>query len=542
MKMLRPLPIVNDRIRLVFACLVVAVAVAAAYAPLAHNGFVTYDDPDYLTGNATVLAGLTAGGVRWAFSTFHAGNWHPLTWLGHMATVQLFGLRPFGHHLVSLLLHCANTILVLLLLRRLGGGLGRSASVAFLFGIHPLHVESVAWVAELKDLLCAFFFLLSLICYLDYAQRQTAGRYFMVAACFVLALMSKPMAVTLPAVLLLLDYWPLARFGPAGRGSARLVLEKLPLALLAAAASGITFVAQRTSGFVNALDRGSLLENAGNALLAYVAYLGKLFWPAGLAIQYPFDAAAVTPGRVAAAGLLLLGVTALVLRWRQYPYLAVGWFWYLGTLVPVIGVVSVGSHALADRYTYLPSLGIFIMLAWGGAELGRNRPAARPMLAALAAVAVMALGVATWRQVGVWHDSGTLYRHALQHTRDNWLVHNNLGVVLTSRNDVRGAFFHLSESVRLNPDFAEAHYNLGVLFLYELHNGARAIDCFRTALRLDPKLASVRLALGKAYVASGQWPAAEAEYRALQATQPDLAQQLSEFMAKMGGGVAGQRR
>ncbi|HEY5975701.1 MAG TPA: tetratricopeptide repeat protein [Geobacteraceae bacterium] len=534
------LPSVNDRVKLMLVFLVVAVA--AAYAPLAHNGFVTYDDPDYLTENATVLAGLTGHGIGWAFTTFHAGNWHPLTWLGHMVTVQLFGLQPFGHHLASLLLHCANTTLVLLLMRRLGGGLGRSAAVALLFGLHPLHVESVAWVAELKDLLCAFFFLLTLISHVWYVERQTFCRYALVVACCVMALMSKPMAVTLPAVLLLLDYWPLARFGAAGRGAGRLLLEKAPLVLLAAAASGITFVAQRTSGFVNELDRGSVLENAGNALLAYVAYLGKLFWPTGLAIQYPFDAAAVTPGRVAAAGLLLLGVTALVLRWRQRPYLAVGWFWYLGTLVPVIGVVSVGSHALADRYTYLPSLGICIMLVWGVAELGRNWPAARPMLAAGTAVACVALGVVTWRQVGVWHDSGTLYRHALQHTRDNWLVHNNLGVVLTSQKDVRGAFFHLSESVRLNPDFAEAHYNLGILFLYELHNGARAIDCFRTALRLDPKLASVRLALGKAYVATGQWPAAQAEYRTLQATQPELAQQLAEFMAKMGGGVAGRQR
>jgi protein O-mannosyl-transferase len=531
----------GDRTRLALACLTVVLAVVAAYGRLPGNGFVTYDDPDYLTGNATVLAGLTARGIGWAFTTFHAGNWHPLTWLGHMATIELFGSQPYGHHLVSLLLHCSNSILVLILMRLLGGPTGPSAVAALFFGIHPLHVESVAWVAELKDLLCAFFFLLSLICYLDYAQRQTAGRYLSVVACVALALMSKPMAVTLPAVLLLLDYWPLARFGPGGGGIARPVLEKLPLVLLAAAASAMTFIAQRTSGFVNELDRGSLLDNAGNALLAYAAYLGKLFWPAGLAIQYPFAVDAVTPVRVAAAGLLLLGITALVLRWRQYPFLAVGWFWYLGTLVPVIGIVSVGSHALADRYTYLPSLGIGIMLVWGGAELGRNRPAARLMLAAFTAVAGMALGVGTWRQVGVWRDSGTLYRHALLHTRDNWFVHNNLGVVLARQQDITGAFFHLSESVRLNPGYAEARYNLGNLFLYHLHNGPRAIDCYRAALGLNPALAGARLALGKAYVATGQWQAARAEYRALQATQPELAQQLSELMAKMGGGVAGRQ-
>ncbi|HEY6839087.1 MAG TPA: hypothetical protein VI389_10115, partial [Geobacteraceae bacterium] len=326
--------------------LLIVLAVAAAYWPLWRNGFVSFDDPDYLTENARVLGGLTLRGVGWAFTTFHAGNWHPLTWLGHMTAVTLFGQNPAGHHGLSLLLHGANALLLFRVLTRLTGHPRRSAAVALLFALHPLHVESVAWAAELKDLLCAFFFLLAIAAWRRYGEKPCAARYGAVLLLTALALMAKPMAVTLPPLFLLLDWWPLRRF-PAcldesgRRVTGRLLVEKLPPALLAALAATLTWRAQHAAGMMNPLDGNSLLLNVGNALITYVAYLGKMCWPAGLAVPYPFSAAAVTPLRVALAALFLAAVTLLAILQRgRRPWLATGWFWYLGTLVPVIGIVS----------------------------------------------------------------------------------------------------------------------------------------------------------------------------------------------------------
>ena len=430
------------------ACLGLVAATVLAYARVFGNGFVGYDTPVYLTENPWVVRGLTPEGVRWAFTAVEASNWHPLTWISHMVDVRLFGLRPAWHAFENVLWHAANACLVLLVLLRLTGAFGRSLFVAGLFALHPLHVESVAWIVERKDVLSAFFGLLSILAWIRWARTGKAGAYAGSLLALLLGLLAKPMLVTWPFVLLLLDLGPLGR---RGVGLGKLLLEKLPFLALAALSSVATVVAQRAGGAVQSLDNLPLAARIANALRAYVAYLGRTFWPAGLSFHYELPARGSGAGPAVAAFLVLAAITAaaIALR-RRAPYLLAGWLFFLGTLVPVIGLVQVGGQATADRYTYLPLLGVFVAAAWGGAALLR-RP--EP----IAAVLLLVLGFLTSRQVGVWKDSRTLAEHALAVAPDDAVAHDLLGFDLAKEGKLDEAAAHFRLALQHAPgDFDAA--------------------------------------------------------------------------------------
>jgi protein O-mannosyl-transferase len=501
----RSRPVASRSSNLAFPLAILAVATVAAYARVGSCGFVNFDDPLYVTENPHVLAGLTLDGIRWAFTTFATGNWHPLTWLSHMADVSLFGVSPGAHHVVSLVLHVLSTSLLFVMLARATGASWRSFAAAALFGLHPLHVESVAWIAERKDVLSGLLSLATIALFVRGVRRGGALSLGPALGCFALALLAKPMAVSLPFALLLVDAWPLGRVGRVP--FARLVLEKAPFLALAAGSAAVTVVAQRSVGAVHSLGSLPLAPRLANALVSYVAYLGKLAWPAGLAVFYPFRLA-IPAWQWLAALALLAAVTALALAWRgARPWLAAGWLWYLGTLLPVSGVVQAGSQAMADRYAYLPSIGLGVMVAWGAAELiGRLRaPVAAG--AGLGAAAGLALGAVTFTQVGAWTDSLALYRHALAVTRHNAFVEKNLGATLQQLGRLEEAAPYLDAAVRDDPRWADAWYNRG-LVREGLGRYADAAGDYAAAARLDPGRAAAHLRLGAALFHQGR--AAEA--------------------------------
>jgi hypothetical protein len=432
-----------------------ALLTLAAYLPTLHNGFVNLDDGFYVTGNPQVREGITRASAAWALTANVANNWHPLTLLSHQLDCQLFGLDPAGHHATSLLLHLANTLLLFAVLRGMTGAVWRSAIVAALFAIHPAHVESVAWVAERKDVLSALFWILAMAAWMGYARRPSLGRYLLVALTMVLGLMAKPMVVTLPFALLLLDVWPLER---RGLGWKRLIAEKLPLLALSAAASLVTLRYQRTS--LAPLDLVPWSLRIANAAVSYAAYLGKLLLPRNLAVFYPIPLA-IPVWQVAGAAALLAGLTALaVWKARRAPWLLIGWLWFLGTLVPVIGLVQVGRQAMADRYTYLPSIGLFVAIVWEIAALAGKR---RAILATAAAAIVALLAAGTWKQAGTWHDSVALYRHALAVTRGNYVSHVGLAKALVAKRDWKGAAEQYRAALALRPGLTEARAGLAAV-------------------------------------------------------------------------------
>jgi hypothetical protein len=438
--------------------------VAALYAPVRGFDFVLLDDDLTVTTNPRVLSGLGAAGVRWSLTTFQNGNWHPLTWWSHMLDATLFGAHAGGHHLVSAALHVCNAVLLFLLLRALTGSLWASAFAAALFGAHPLRVESVAWVSERKDVLGGLFWLLATGAHLRFCRRPSAGRYLAVVALFALGLMAKPMLVTLPFALLLLDLWPLGRAGrPGGRPLASLVLEKVPLFALAAAASVVAFLAQRSAGTVMALGQRPPAERIANALVSYLWYAKALVWPSELAVLSLPPPGGWSAGRVAIAALFLVGASlcALLLR-RRSPWLGVGWLWYLGTLLPVIGLVQVGAQSHADRYTYLPLIGLAVAAAWEAREaISRFRlPAAAPAVASLTVLAAFSL--ATDVQLRSWRNSEALLRRAVAVTPNNFFAHNNLGLVLAAERRWDQAITHYRTALAIAPAEGYPHHNLAV--------------------------------------------------------------------------------
>jgi len=450
---------------------------------------VDYDDDEYVFTNPHVRAGLDAESITWAFTSTEMANWHPLTWLSHMLDCQLYGLEPAGHHMTSVALHAANAALLFLVLASLTGLTWPSAFAAALFAVHPLNVESVAWIAERKNVLCTLFWLLSLWAYGRYARRPGAARYAPVLAGAVLALMAKPMAVTLPLTLLLLDYWPLGRMSRAT--ALRLVVEKAPLFVLSAASSAMTFHAQLTSGTVVTVEAIPLRARLFNAVISYVAYVGKILWPATLGVFYPHREAAIPVGYVAAAAVALVLVTAAVLRYApRAPYLAMGWLWYGVTLVPVIGIVQVGTQAMADRYTYVPAIGLFIAAAWAAAGLAARAP--RPEAwAAAAAVLLCALTLRMERQLSVWRDSYTLFSSTVAAVPDSWVARYNLGNALASAGRPAEAEAQFRETVRLQPRFGRGHNNLGdALDAQGRH--PEALQAYEEAIRVSPQLVEAR--------------------------------------------------
>lgn len=482
----------------------------AGFVQVTQHDFVAFDDYAYVLENVQVQAGLTLASVRWAFQSTTVSNWHPITWLSHMLDWTLYADNAGGHHLTSLLLHCGNTILLFLTLHRLTGALGRSAFVAALFAIHPLHVESVAWVAERKDVLSTWWWLLTLWLYERYTAAPGWGRHGLVGGSLALGLMTKPMLVTLPCVLLLLDYWPLGRLQTGGATATRglvgwrLVREKLPWFGLAALSSWITVLVQQQGGALRAL-RGdfTLLNRLANASVAYVTYLEKMVWPQHLAVFYPH------PGQLplwqwgGAVGVLV-GLSVLLL-WagRTRPYLTVGWLWFLGTLVPVIGLVQVGAQGWADRYTYVPLIGLFLALSWGLSDLG-VRWCWRPwILPVLGGGVLGALLLVTWRQVGYWRNTLTLFEHALAVTEHNDVAHLHVGIVLANQGQTTEAIAHYKAALAIVPGDPEVHMNLGIV-LDQLGRSAEAIAQYRQALQGNPYSEQTYLNLSNAYAKQGQ--------------------------------------
>lgn len=451
--------------------LLLAAATLALYYPVHHHPFVNYDDSVYVTANPHVQSGLDWDTVKWAFTTYDAGNWHPLTWLSHTLDCQLFELNPAGHHDVNLLLHGLNVLLLFWVLHKATGFAGRSFMVAALFALHPINVQTVAWVAERKNLLSMLFFLLALGAYQWYARQPGVGRYALVALLFALGLMAKPQVITLPCVLLLWDYWPLRRMslpalaGPAGEGPPMvpaksfysLLEEKFPLLAIAGVNAFITMQAQGRGGARNYFPRFIRL---GNAILCYARYVEKAVWPSHLALFYPHPGYSLKVSHVVAALIFLLAITALVIHQRRYRYLAVGWFWFLGTLVPMIGLIQVGVQAMADRYAYLPFIGLFIMICWGVADWSGQRHISAAWLATVSIALLVALTVTARVQLGHWTDNVTLWSHTVQVTGPNFIAENSLGIALQRAGREDDAIPHYWKAVAINPDDAASNLNL----------------------------------------------------------------------------------
>ena len=530
-----------------------------AFWQLNRSDFITFDDPYYITENAHIHQGVTAETIRWAFTTTREANWHPLTWISHELDIQLFGLKPGWHHLTNLLFHIANTLLLFFVLQRMTKAPWQSGFVAALFAIHPLHVESVAWVAERKDVLSTFFWMLTVGAYAFYVERPRLQRYLAVLTFFALGLMAKPMLVTLPFVLLLLDYWPLQRFEQKGsvfpvqpeadkpaanqkrkkskKEPARqdiahepkpaelkagwtlirpLLWEKLPLLILTALSCIVTFIAQQRGGAVRSLEALSPGVRIANSSVSYIVYIAKTIWPTRLAVYYPH------PGswpiwEVAGAVLLLLLITSFVIwKAKRYPFLPVGWLWFAGTLVPVIGLVQIGSQAMADRYTYVPLIGLFIMIAWGIPELLKENPYRKAILSVASAVVLLCLFVLTMTQVGYWHDSFTLYDHALEVTVPNDLIYTNLGVAHEKIGNHQQALADFERAIEYSPNCEQAYDNRGLL-RGNLGDHRQAIEDFKKAIEIKPDYSEAWYNLGTAYSILGNHAQAiEAYNRALE--------------------------
>ena len=511
--------------RTVGICVVLALVTVALYWPVTGHQFLNFDDHTYITENPHVQAGLTWSGVLWAFQGGYAGNWHPLTWLSHMLDCQLYGLNPAGHHFTNVLFHVANTLLLFVALKRMTGAQWRSAFVAALFAWHPLHVESVAWASERKDVLSTFFWLLAMLAYLKYVKRQSRGRYALTLVLFVLGLMSKPMVVTLPFVLLLLDFWPLQRIDwSAIRDSRlaiwRLVREKLPFFVLAAVSCVVTLWAQQKGGAVSSMEIVPLQARIANALVAYLRYIGKTLWPTDLAAIY------LPPrhwliGPVIAAAFVLVALSVLfLLRVRRQPYLATGWFWFLGTLVPTIGLVQVGLQSMADRYMYIPSIGLFILVVWGATGLLGSWPQGRAVLAGIGVAVLAGCLVSARLQLRYWENGERLFRHAIEVTTDNCVAYNALGNALDSLGRKAEAMAAFVESVRLDPRFPDGRYNLGRALLEEGRvEEARAQ--FTEALALKPDHVYALINLGNMLLRDGQLNEAHAYLEKAVRLKPD---------------------
>jgi tetratricopeptide (TPR) repeat protein len=488
-----------------------------------HNfDFVTCDDNNYVFENPHVLGGLAWANITWAFLTGHAANWHPLTWLSLMLDCQLFGPRPGWMHLTNLLLHLANVLLLFVVLKKMTGSLWSAAFVAAAFALHPMHVESVAWIAERKDVLSTFFLLLTLAAYISYVKRRSLARYFLTILLFVLGLLAKPMLVTVPLLLLLLDYWPLNRFDlqpvkasgsllrtPTATHSGlaalyRLTIEKIPFFVLSVGSSIITFLVQRAGGAVVDTTVIPLYSRVANAFLSYGKYVGKLFWPQDLAVFYPLGSDSSAFWQVVTCAGLLLVISILVVRYRhRQRYLPVGWFWFVAALVPVIGLVQVGDQSYADRYTYIPYIGLFIMVAWGLPELLSKWPQRKLILGVSAAVGLVASGVCAHQQTGYWKNSFTLFTHAIEVTRNNYLAYNNRGAAYGNLGRLQEAANDLSQAIAIKPDYADVHNDLGATYA-GLGRWQEAINAHKQAIRLRPDFAQAYNDLGAAYAGLGR--------------------------------------
>jgi len=521
----------------VFIYLGLTILVLTIFYPVRNFDFITYDDHVYVTDNPSVRKGLTPDSLSWAFRATEAGFWHPLTWISLMADSHLYRSNPSGYHWTNLLLHLASTISIFLLLRWMTGSLWRSAFVAALFAVHPLNVEPVSWVAARKDVLSAFFWILTLAAYGYYARGPALSRYGIVVAVFSLGLMAKPTLVTMPIIMILIDVWPLGRLRwgkrgqPAPPSSAfgtetitlpRALAEKIPLVVLSVLVGLVTVYSEQKIGALKSLDAYPLDVRTTNALVSYLLYIGKLLWPENLAVHYPHPGA-WSPWMATGAALVLAGLSFLILR-RRYssPYLAVGWLWYLISLFPVIGLIQIGSHAMADRYAYIPSIGLFIMVSWGSAELVSLRPKIRGVIAAAAAVSVLVLGVVSARQLPHWENAVTVFRRAASVSPENALVQNNLGAALMRRGEAASALPHLEAALRLQPRYPEAAFNLGVA-LADLGRFDDALAWYGRAIEMNPKYSEAMNNTGVILASQGRFAEAAAQFHLALSIRPDYA-------------------
>jgi len=511
----------------------------AVFSPVGWHDFINYDDDVFVYANPYIKDGLTFHGIRWAFTSAHEVNWIPLTWLSHMLDIQLFGMNPAGHHVVNVLLHIASSALLFMFFKRSTGSPWPSAVVALLFAVHPLHVESVAWVAERKDVLSAFFGMLTLYAYLRYTEKPGATGYILTLILFLFGLLSKPMLVTLPVVLLLLDWWPLGRCYTTEEGTIvikragmlRLLVEKIPFFILSACSSIITYMVQHAEG---ELFQGyTLLSRAGKACIAYVTYLYKMLWPVDLAVLYPFSKYPPSSAKIIISLLLLLSITGMVVwLWRRCPYLVTGWGWYMVTLLPVIGLVQIGQHSIADRYTYIPLIGIFMMVAWGMPQILEGWKSRDVFLTCLFAACLAAMIVLTSLQLRHWKNGFTIFSHALVVTEGNWVAHNNLGLILLNEGRTDEAIWHFRESLKAKPSYVLAWLNLGVAYK-QVREFQAAIDAYRWVLQFDPGNPQALYVLGLIYVEMGDKERALEIYQNLMGSGSTDAPKLLELIKSL---------
>jgi protein O-mannosyl-transferase len=518
----------------IFVCSVLTLSTLLVFWQVRNFDFVKYDDRNYVYENPNVLNGLTHDGIISAFTTPRSGNWLPLTWLSFMLDSQLFGLNPGRMHLVNLFFHIINTLLLFAVLKKMTGSLWPSAFVAAAFAIHPVHVESVAWVINRKDVLSTFFFMLTLAAYAGYVRGGGLFRYLLAILLFVFGLLAKPILVTLPFVLLLLDYWPLGRFAAPQaiettsipdkrRLLYRIIIEKIPFFVLAAVSSTVTFIAQKSGGSVPDINTISLQSRVANTLLSYTRYIGKMFWPQNLAVFYPRDIDRFSFWQIAMCAMLLLGISVFVIRFgRNRKYLPVGWFWFVGTLIPVIGLVQSGAQAYADRYTYIPYIGLFIMVAWGLPGLLSKLPQRKIALGLSMVIVLATLGICTHKQVSFWNNTITLFTHAIEVTQNNYVAYNNLGVALKSVDRYQDAIEAYKQAIKSKPDYVEAYYNLGIAY-GKLGIRQNEIDAYKQTIRIKPDFTEAYINLGFAYNALGRYLDAINAYEQVTKLQPNYA-------------------
>ena len=512
-----------------------AIVTLAIYAQVIGHQFITFDDDSYIKENPMVNRGVTLAGLAWAFTTFYTSNWHPLTWIAHMVDSQLFGLNAGGHLLVNALIHVANTLLVFWFLLRTTRARWPSALVAALFALHPLHVESVAWAAERKDTLSAFFGLLSLIAYVRYAEAPSSSRYAWTAITLALGLLTKPMLVTWPFVMLLLDYWPLHRLSQSTSRKNFLVSivpllrEKSPLFALVTASAVITFVAQSHGGAVNTFADAPVALRLSNALASYAKYLLLTFWPNDLAVYYPFAPTGIPTWQIFGAALLLIGITAYCLsQGKIRPYLIVGWLWFLGTLVPVIGLVQVGGQTMADRYFYIPSIGLFIALVFGLADIAKSWRFASSLSGGIAAGVLLILATLTNAQIQRWRDSFTLFEHTLAVTPPNLRIEHNLGLAIGGSGRYDEAAAHFEKTLQIDPNFYDGLLGMGVTRVNQ-NRLPEAIDYFQAAIRLQPDAPKAHVQLALALWKQNRDQAALGEMRRASQFAPEDADVRADF-------------
>jgi protein O-mannosyl-transferase len=499
------------------------VATFYVYSQVQSHQFINFDDDLYITNNINVQAGLTSKSYIWAFTTSHPPYWHPVTWLSHMLDYEMYGLHAKGHHLTSLFFHIANVLILFIVLSRMTGELWKSGLVAAMFAFHPLNIESVAWIAERKNILSTLFFLLTIWAYVCYVHTSTLKRYGLVVLFFTLGLMSKPMLVTLPFVLLLLDYWPLKRLkvwhendhnetseikAAINPNALKLLIEKIPLFLLSIALSITTVYFQKIAGAVQSLDRFPFQTRLVNSMVSYIKYLGKMLWPTELSILYPHPGNALPVWQGIFCCFALIGITIISIRLiNKAPYFAIGWFWYMGTLIPVIGIVQVGLQAMADRFTYIPQIGIFIIIAWGAPELLSRWRQKKKVLSASGGIIILALLTTTSNQLSRWKNSITIFQHAIEVTDKKYpdfgIAYNNLAIAQFGEQKIKEAIYNLKMAIQLRPKDFKAHQNLGVA-LFTDQKIRESIYHYNKAIELNPNYAKSFFNLGKAQMQQGK--------------------------------------